>query len=135
MLPAFVHCTLKFEDDSSDGGKNSPSTCTFAETPQQEVFDDDPQLPLILHLEAGYPVHFLIQTLLASNVDKSRVCKVQPLGVMQNAMFMIDLDEVHFNDVKADDLHVQYRSDTRYKSNAFITSNERINANDKRVYH
>ena len=102
MLPAFVHCRLKFEDDSSDGEKNSPST--FAVTPQQEFLDGDPELPLISQLEAGYPVHSLIQTLLASDVAKSRVCKVQPLGVMQNAVFMIDLDEVHFNDLKADDL-------------------------------
>ena len=30
-------------------------------------------------------------------------CK-HALGAMQNAVFMIDLDKVHFNDLKADDL-------------------------------
>ena len=71
-------------------------------TPQQEFFDSDPEL-LIPQLEARYLVHSFIQTLLASDVDKSRMCKVQPLGVMRNAVFMIDLDEVHFSDLKADD--------------------------------
>ena len=93
---------LKFEDDSSDSEKSSISA--FPMMPQQDFFDGDPELPLISRSESGYPVHSIIQTLLASDVDESRVCKVQPLGVMRNAVFMIDLDEVHFSDLKADDL-------------------------------
>ena len=49
-------------------------------------------------------MHSLIQTLLTDKVDVSHACKVQPLGVMKNSAFMIDLDEVQFEDLKADDL-------------------------------
>jgi len=97
-----VHCRLKFEDDSSDSDRSSPSK--FEVTSQPEFLDGDPELPLISWFEAGYPVHSLIQSLLSSDIDERCVCKVQPLGVMRNAVFMIDLDEVHFNDPKADDL-------------------------------
>jgi len=97
-----VHCRLKSEDDSSDSDRSSPST--FEVTSQPEFLDGDPELPLISPSEAGYPVYSLIQSLLSSDIDERRVCKVQPLGVMRNAVFMIDLDEVHFNDLKADDL-------------------------------
>ena len=65
---------LKFEDVSSDSEKSSISA--FQMMPQQDFFDGDPELPLISRSESGYPVHSLIQTLLASDVDESRVCKV-----------------------------------------------------------
>lgn len=52
----------------------------------------------------SYPVHSLIQNLLASDVQENRVCKVQPLGVTKNAVFQIDLDCVAFEDLKADGL-------------------------------
>ena len=55
-------------------------------------------------MNCGCPLHTIIQTLLANEVDTRRVCKVQPLGVMRNAVFLIDLDEVHYEDLKADDL-------------------------------
>ena len=32
------------------------------------------------------------------------VCTVQPLGVSQNALFIVDVDVVNFADLKADDL-------------------------------
>lgn len=32
------------------------------------------------------------------------VCTVQPLGVSQNALFIVDIDMVSFEDLKADDL-------------------------------
>lgn len=44
------------------------------------------------------------QSLLGASIDEDRICKVQPLGVTKNAMFQIDLDRVHFGDLKADDL-------------------------------
>lgn len=42
--------------------------------------------------------------LLASDVQESRVCKVQPLGVTKNAVFQVDIDCVPFEGPKADDL-------------------------------
>ena len=88
---------LKFELNLGDSDESSS-------TDSVQFYDDDPQLPLFSQLESGYPVHSLIQTLLTDKVDVSHVCKVQPLGVMKNSAFMIDLDEVHFEDLKADDL-------------------------------
>jgi len=32
------------------------------------------------------------------------VCTVQPLGVSQNAVFLIDIDIINFEDLKVDDL-------------------------------
>ena len=69
-----------------------------------EYYDNDPELPLFGQMDSGCPLHTIVQTLLANEVDMCHVCKVQPLGVMRNAAFLIDLDEVHFEDLKADDL-------------------------------
>jgi len=38
------------------------------------------------------------------DIPFNKTCHVQPLGVMQNAVFIIDLDSVEFDDIKADDL-------------------------------
>ena len=92
---------IKFEgtsDSESNASENEEITSRL------EFYDNDPELPLFSTMDHGYPVHLLIQTLLAASVDESRVCKVQPLGVAKNAMFQIDLDRVHFEDLKADDL-------------------------------
>ncbi len=66
-----------------------------------EFYDKDPDLPIISTMKHGYPI---IDQLLASDVDVNRICKVQPLSVMKNAVFQIDIDVVPFNDLKADDL-------------------------------
>lgn len=38
------------------------------------------------------------------NIDLTRVCHIQPLSIAQSATFIIDLDDVLFSDLKADDL-------------------------------
>ena len=55
-------------------------------------------------MDHGYPVHLTIEELLSSDVKNNRICRVQPLSVMKNAVFQIDIDVVPFNDLKADDL-------------------------------
>ena len=35
---------------------------------------------------------------------KSQICKIQPIGVSENATFLIDLEEVTFCDLKSDDM-------------------------------
>ena len=55
-------------------------------------------------MDCGYPVHLLIKTLLSKDMDMARVCKIQPLGVSRNAVFLVDVDAVAFGDLKADDL-------------------------------
>ena len=39
-----------------------------------------------------------------SNIDEEKVCTVQPLSVTENASFVVDIDAVSFQDLKADDL-------------------------------
>ncbi len=54
----------------------------------------------------GYPVGELVNILLKLEIDERRVCTVQPLGVTENAAFVVDIDCVNFHDLKADDLGV-----------------------------
>lgn len=42
--------------------------------------------------------------LMKSSIDEGKICKIQPLSVSENASFIIDNDEVNFQDLKADDL-------------------------------
>ena len=72
--------------------------------PPIEYYDNDPDLPLLSRMDHGYPVHLIIDQLLSADVDDNSICKVQPLSVMKNAVFQIDVDVVPFNDLKADDL-------------------------------
>ena len=92
---------IKFESssDSSDDELNKTNL-------EDEViyFDDDLELPLFSKADHGQPVHTIIETLLSPETDDFKVCKVQPLGVMRNATFIVDIDEVAFEDLKADDL-------------------------------
>ena len=46
------------------------------------------------------------------------VCMVQPLGVSQNALLIVDIDVVNFKDLKADDMGSFMEGD-RDKENAF----------------
>lgn len=55
-------------------------------------------------MRSGFPVHRLIDVILNPDIAPEKICSVQPLGVMQNAAFLIDIDMVEFDDVKADDL-------------------------------
>lgn len=64
-------------------------------------------------MDCGYPVHLLIKTLLAKDLDEGCVCKVQPLGVVKNSVFIIDVDAVDFGDLKADDLGVWRATGTK----------------------
>ena len=46
----------------------------------------------------------LANILMAKNIDLQRICHIQPLGVTKTATFVVDLDDVLFSDLKADDL-------------------------------
>ena len=87
-----------------------------------EFYDGDPELPL-LRMDHGYPVHSLIKSLLAADVNANQVCKVQPLGVMNNAPFLIDLDKVPFEDLKADDLGSWVATETKRTYFQFTRTN------------
>lgn len=102
---------IKFEQPSSESASSGSEP--DEDKPVLELYDNDPELPLLARMDHGYPVHSLIQNLLASDVQENRVCKVQPLGVTKNAVFQIDLDCVAFEDLKADDLGSWVATGTR----------------------
>lgn len=114
---------LKFEQPTSESETNSGSEESDAEKPVVEFYDNDPELPLLARMDHGYPVHSLIQSLLASDMQENRICKVQPLGVTANAVFQIDLDCVAFEDLKADDLGSWLATGTRRTYFRFTQTN------------
>ena len=61
-------------------------------------------MPIYASPASGYPLHLLIDILLKPNMPPKHVCTVQPLGVSQNALFIVDVDVVNYEDLKADDL-------------------------------
>ena len=71
---------------------------------QVEYYKEDPQLPIYAAPTSGIPLHELIDILMKPDIPAERVCTVQPLGVTQNAAFVVSIDSVEFGDLKADDL-------------------------------
>ena len=69
-----------------------------------KFFNDDKQLPVYsAQLSSGYSLPELVDILMSDNLDSNKVCKVQPLGVNINCAFIVDLDHVDPEDLKADD--------------------------------
>ena len=46
----------------------------------------------------------VVRILMDAELDQDKVCHIQPMGVTKNASFIIDIADVHFADLKADDL-------------------------------
>jgi hypothetical protein len=69
-----------------------------------EYYQGDTQMPIYSRASSGYPVGSIVKLLLTDDIQEH--CTVQPLGVAENASFLIDLDSVDFHDLKADDLGV-----------------------------
>ena len=83
--------------------------CTFPHArvkmePVVEYYKGDLQLPMYGTPTSGYPLHELIDILLKPDIPPEYICTVQPLTVMQNAAFVVDIDVVEFADLKANDL-------------------------------
>ena len=69
-----------------------------------EYYNGDSQLPIYASPSCGYPVNEVVDTLLKPDIPSEHICTVQPLAVTQNAVFVVDVDSVNFEDLKADDL-------------------------------
>lgn len=82
-------------------------------------FRDDPTLPIYSTCSSSYSASDLCNILLSDGLN---VCRLQPLGVTDNASFVIDLDFVQFEDLKADDLGV-WKS-TGVKRGDFVITSE-----------
>ena len=74
------------------------------ESPEVDYYRGDEELPVYSRVQCGYPVGDLVNILLKSDLDLNRVCTVQPLSVTENSCFVVDIDSVDFQDLKADDL-------------------------------
>lgn len=109
----FCNCRIKFE------------------APKTEFFQDDKQMPIYSRVTSGYPIGDLVSILLKSDSDQEKVCSVQPLSVTENASFVIDVDVVNFNDLKADDLGVWSTTGTK-KSFFRFTPSGTLRVSDKR---
>ena len=81
-------------------------------------YGDNPELPIFSTVSHRYPASELARILMAKNLDLKHV---QPLGVTKNATFVIDVDDVLFSDIKADDLGTWSPKGT--KSTYFSMSN------------
>ena len=55
-------------------------------------------------MTSGYAFDQLIEILMTSSIDASKICIVRPCGVSENSTFVVDLDVVRFTDLKSDDL-------------------------------
>ena len=76
-------------------------------------YENDLELPLYSRVKSGYTASKLANILMAKNIDLKRICHIQPLGVTKTATFIVDLDDVLFNDLKADDLGVWSANGTK----------------------
>lgn len=74
------------------------------ETTSVKYYMDDPDLPLYSQVTSPYNCSQLISILMNDGLTNEEVCGSRPLGVNDNATFVIDLDRVRFDDLKADDL-------------------------------
>lgn len=76
----------------------------MARKPPFLYFNDDPELPVYSHTSIGYTLSELVDILMSESLPEEKVCKIQPLGVNRNCTFIMDLDSVSTEDMKADDL-------------------------------
>lgn len=79
--------------DSDTGRSSSPL-----------FFDEDQELPIFSETTTGYSVQEIVDILMDQSLAEDKVCQIQPLGVNRNCTFIIDLDAVSVEDMKADDM-------------------------------
>ena len=103
----YFPCRIKFEESS---------------TSQTEFYCNDPEMPVHSKVTAGYHVGELVSMLMKSTIDK--VCTVQPLGVSENASFVIDVEAVDLGDIKSDDLGSWHPTGTKKTYFRFSDSGE-----------
>lgn len=76
-------------------------------------FYEDHDLPVFLQASTGYSLSDLVDILMSNSLPEEKVCMVQPLGVNRNCTFIIDLDLVRVEDIKADELGLWKSNGTR----------------------
>lgn len=85
-------------------------------------FNDDPELPVYSQTSTGYSISELVEILISKSTSEDKVCRIQPLGVNCNCTFIIDLDSISCEDLKADDVG-SWKSNGTHRS--YFKMNER----------
>ena len=67
-----------------------------------QYYNDDKELPIFSSTCTGFFAEEVTRILL--NPNTMIVGDVQPMGVTKNASFIVDVDDVEFADLKAEDL-------------------------------
>ena len=57
-------------------------------------------MPIYSRTASGYPVGDLVNILLKSDMAGRKVCTVQPLGVSENAAFVVHVETVDLQDLR-----------------------------------
>lgn len=109
-------------------------------TSSTEFFHNDAEMPIYSRATAGYPVGDLVNILLKSDLCGRKVCTVQPLGVSENATFIVDVETVNYEDLKADDLGSWHptgtkRSYFRFSSDGTLRVSEKCPRNMPSEYY
>lgn len=97
----FFRRRLSFSSSSSSFDSD---LSTKDENPALSYFNGDPELTIYSQTSVGYGVLELVDILMSNSLSEGKVCKIQPFKVNRNSTFVIDLDSVAVEDLKADDL-------------------------------
>lgn len=117
LFVAFLwHFRIKFEPGNSS---------------KTEFYRNDLEMPIYSRAVSGYPVGDLVKILLSSDVTGRKVCTVQPLSVCENAAFIVDIETVDHQDLKADDLGSWHPTGTK-KSYFRFSSDGTLRVSEKR---
>ena len=105
-----------------------------------EFYQGDKEMPIYSRITSGYPIGTIVTTLLNSDLNRREVCHVQPLGVSENATFIIDVDSVNFEDLKADDLGSWTTTGTktcyfRFSSSGDLRISYKRSSSSSNTYH
>ena len=96
-----------------------------------EHYDNDLHLPVFSTVTSGYSASELARVLMNKDIDGNKVCHIQPLGVIKNATFIVDIDDVLFSDLKADDLGTWKNNGTKSTYFSMSTNGSVAIANGK----
>ena len=105
LLFVFFH-RINFQIPSDSDSDNTVDTSDDAVV---QHYGGDTQLPVFSTTTCGYNAKQVAQCLFNPVLDK--VC--QPMGVTKSARFIVDIDDVEFADLKADDLGVWKTNGTK----------------------
>ena len=121
IMSTFYRLTFELSDSESDGSENDSVV---------QYYRGDSELPMFSANSCGYHAETVAQCLLNPVPDK--VCHVRPIGVTTSATFIVDVDDVQFANLKADDLGVWKTNGTKTtlfhilpNGNIFILSSKR----------